>query len=334
MRLFPHASLVIGLVLALATAAAFNWSWVAQHTITSKLPPLSVRHPRASLRLLFGHRRWLIAFLVGIVGWVFYVLALRLAPLSLVQSVSAGGLGLLAVFAQRASGEPLPRREWFGVGMAVLGLVFLSASLAGGTAHGRNGSWIAVGAWFAVSLAVAGLAIGPGASLLAPGAGFGLAAGLMYAAADVGTKAAVSGGTFLVLIAPVWACHGLAFTLIQLAFQRGTGARDRRPVVVLHERAPDRRRDRDLPRARAGRRARRAPDRRVRVRDRRRRLGRPARAARRRAGARSPAVADLRRVHPRRSTVTIAIPGLVGRRYHCTNLERSPPHDRCAGPPG
>jgi drug/metabolite transporter (DMT)-like permease len=221
MQTFPHASIVVGLTLALATAAAFNWSWVAQHTITSKMPRLSVRHPRASLRLLFGHRRWLLAFVVGLCGWVFYVVALRLAPLSLVQSVSAGGLGLLAVFAQRASGERLPRREWFGVGMAVLGLAFLSASLAGGADHGRNGSWIAVGAWFAVSLAVAGLAIGPGVSLLAPGAGFGLAAGLMYAAADVGTKAAVSGGTFLLLFVPIWACHGMAFTLIQLAFQRG-----------------------------------------------------------------------------------------------------------------
>ena len=56
---------------------------------------------------------------------------------------------------------------------------------------------------------------------LAPGAGFGLAAGLMYAAADVGTKSAWYGGWFLLLIIPVWACHGLAFTLIQLSFQRG-----------------------------------------------------------------------------------------------------------------
>jgi hypothetical protein len=35
---------------------------------------------------------------------------------------------------------------------------------------------------------------------------------MMYAAADVGTKAAWYGGRFLLLIIPVWACHGLAFT--------------------------------------------------------------------------------------------------------------------------
>ena len=219
--MFPHASLVVGLVLALATAAAFNWSWVAQHTITSQLPPLTVRRPLWSLRVLFSHRRWLFAFLVGVFGWAFYIVALRLAPLSLVQAVSAAGLGLLAVFAQRASGEPLPRREWVGVGLAVLGLVFLSISLAGGSSKSSHGSWVAIAAWFVVSGGLAVLAIGPFARHVAPGAGLGLAAGLMYAAADVGTKGAVEGGALLLFIAPVWACHGLAFTFIQLAFQRG-----------------------------------------------------------------------------------------------------------------
>jgi drug/metabolite transporter (DMT)-like permease len=221
MGLTSHASLIVGLILALVTAAAFNWSWVAQHSITSKLPPLTLRHPWRSLGLLFGHRRWLIAFLVGICGWVLYVLALRLAPLSLVQAVSAGGLGLLAVLAQREEGKRLPRREWIGVGLAVAGLVFLSVSLAGGSSDSATGSWEAVAAWFVVSFAVAGIAIGPAASFLAPGAGFGIAAGVVYAAADVGTKEAVHGGTLILFGAPVWGCHLLAFSLIQLAFQRG-----------------------------------------------------------------------------------------------------------------
>lgn len=221
MSLAPHVTLVIGLVLALATAAAFNWSWVAQHTITSQLPPLTIRRPWWSLGMLFGHRRWLFAFLVGIAGWIFYVVAVHLAPLSLVQAVSAGGIALLAVFAQRALGERLPRREWVGIGIAVVGLVFLAASLAGGENPAGHASWLAVSAWFAVSWIAAGISLGPLAPLLAPGAGLGIAAGLMYAAADVGTKAAWYGGYYLLLIAPVWACHGLAFTMIQLAFQRG-----------------------------------------------------------------------------------------------------------------
>src|SRR5262245_15509145 len=221
MHFFPDEPLAVGLVLALASAAAFNWSWVAQHTVTSRMAPLSLPRPIASLKLLFGNRRWLFAFLIGLGGWALYVCALALAPLSLVQAVSAGGLGLLAVFAQRASGERLPQREWLGVGLAVLGLVLLAASLAGGSTDGEHGAWAAVGAWFLVSLVVVRGGIGPGSRWLAPGAGFGIAAGLLYAAADVGTKAAVEGGTFLLLTLPIWLCHVGAFTTIQLGFQRG-----------------------------------------------------------------------------------------------------------------
>ncbi len=104
MGIFPHASLVLGLILALVTAAAFNWSWVAQHSITSKLPRLTIRHPWRSLRLLFATGAGCFAFLIGITGWALYIVALRLAPLSLVQAVSAGGLALLAVLAQREEG--------------------------------------------------------------------------------------------------------------------------------------------------------------------------------------------------------------------------------------
>jgi len=219
--LFPHASLVFGLLLALASAAMFNWSWVAQHTITSQLPTLTIVRPRQSLGVLFGHRRWLFAFLVGLVGWGLYIVAVHLAPLSLVQALSAGGIALLAFFAQRAAGETLPRREWAGVAIAIVGLVLLATSLAGGATSSRHASWLPVCAWFVASWVAAGISIGPLAPLLAPGAGFGLAAGLMYAAADVGTKAAWYGGFDLLIIAPVWLCHGLAFTFIQLSFQRG-----------------------------------------------------------------------------------------------------------------
>src|SRR5262249_16044349 len=61
------------------------------------MPPLTVRRPLASLRLLTGSRAWLAGFLDGLAGWALYVAALKLAPISLVQAVSAGGLRLLAL---------------------------------------------------------------------------------------------------------------------------------------------------------------------------------------------------------------------------------------------
>jgi hypothetical protein len=211
-----------GLAVALASAACLNWGFLRQHGTVSRLPALSARRPLASLRLLFANLRWLTGFAVGLVGWALYVVALRLAPLSLVQAVAAGGIGLLAVLVQRSTAVRLERREWAGVSCAVAGLALLGLSLAGGGGGGgRHGSAAAVGVWIAASLAAAGLFAGPLASRLVGGAGFGVAAGLLYAAGDVATKAAVGGGTAVLFTVAVLGCHGLAFVALQLGFQRG-----------------------------------------------------------------------------------------------------------------
>ncbi|TML89356.1 MAG: hypothetical protein E6G08_05760 [Actinobacteria bacterium] len=57
--------------------------------------------------------------------------------------------------------------------------------------------------------------------MLPRGPGLGVAAGILYAAGDVGTKAAVGGGGRLLFVPVLLACHGLAFVCMQLAFQRG-----------------------------------------------------------------------------------------------------------------
>ena len=70
-------------------------------------------------------------------GWGLHVGALALAPISLVQSVIAGGLVLLTVTADRLFAHQVTRREWIGVALAALGLAFLAATLdgAGDDAH-------------------------------------------------------------------------------------------------------------------------------------------------------------------------------------------------------
>jgi hypothetical protein len=206
-----------GLALALASAAALNWGFFTQHGAASGLPPLAVRRPVRSLRLLFSNLRWLAGFAAGLVGWALYVSALALAPLSLVQAASAGGIGLLALLVRRATAVPLDRRERAGVGAAAAGLVLLGVSLAGHAGDGHQAAGGVVIIWIAGSLAAAGLA----SARLPGGAGFGLAAGLLYAAGDVATKAAVGGGAAVAFVVAVLVCHGLAFVALQLGFQRG-----------------------------------------------------------------------------------------------------------------
>ena len=203
--------IAFGTMLAVASAVAIGGGYALQHSSACRLPPLTLRRPLHSLALLFRSGRWVIGFFGGIAGWVLYVAALRLAPLSVVQAASAGGIGVLAVRAGR-----LRRSERLGVAAALGGLVLLGLSLGSHTATGRGSVW-PVAAWMAVSVAAAGAL----ARFAPTASGLGTAAGVLYAAGDVGTKAAVAGGGRLAFVPALLACHGAAFACIQLAFQRG-----------------------------------------------------------------------------------------------------------------
>jgi hypothetical protein len=201
-----------GFALAVVSAVFIGGGYALQHSTASHLPALTLRRPLWSLASLFRSRRWAIGFFGGIAGWALYVEALRLAPLSLVQAASAGGIGVLAL-----GGGRLLRSERIGVGAALAGLVVLALSLGSHPPTSR-GDVVPVAAWMGASLLAAGVL----ARLSPRAAGLGTAAGLLYAAGDVGTKAAVGGGGRLLFVPALLACHGLAFVCMQLAFQRGS----------------------------------------------------------------------------------------------------------------
>ena len=216
-------TLIAGLALALASAAALNWGWVAQHAAAGALPPLTLRHPVRSLVSLLRDRAWLTGVAVGTAGWAFYIVALALAPLSLVQATSAGGMGALAFLARRR-GALLSRAQWAAVAIAGAGLVLLGVSLAGGTAGAAHASWVAVAVWLGVSAAVAAVAAVPGTLVLAGGAGLGVASGVLYAAGDVATKTVVDGGSWWRIggfVVALLAAHSTAAVCLQFGFQRG-----------------------------------------------------------------------------------------------------------------
>jgi hypothetical protein len=208
-----------GLLLALLSTAALNYGFYLQHAAAGGLPPLSIRHPVSSLSALFTNWRWTIGFGTGLAGWGLYIVALKLAPLSIVQAAAAGGLGLLALLV-RLGGSRLSARERTAVCAAVGGLLLLGLSLPAG-AHSAQATWAPPLAWVLGSMAVAGVAAAASRSMR-QGAGLAVAAGLLYSAGDVATKAAVSGVSPVVVFALLLPlCHGLAFVSVQLSFQRG-----------------------------------------------------------------------------------------------------------------
>jgi hypothetical protein len=92
---------ILGLILALASAVATNLAFLFKHRGAVLAPPIGVRHPLRSAAGLFRSRWFLVGWIVAIVAWGLHVGALSLAPLSIVQAVLSGGLVFLAVFAER-----------------------------------------------------------------------------------------------------------------------------------------------------------------------------------------------------------------------------------------
>ncbi|HXR28622.1 MAG TPA: hypothetical protein VN772_03510 [Solirubrobacteraceae bacterium] len=214
-------TIAFALVLALASTTLVNTAYLREHAAASRLPPLSPRRPIASLRALLGDRGWLGAFAMESGGFALYVAALALAPLALVQSVGAGGIGLLAVGSARIGGRPLSRRESAGTITSIVGLLFLALSLIDGGAHSGRGSALEIAVWLAATAALAGLVLAGSARLLSPGAACGIAGGLLFAIGDISTKVATQGGARIVFAVTLIAGYTLGTSLLQIGYQRG-----------------------------------------------------------------------------------------------------------------
>ncbi len=211
--------LAIGLALALGSALALNWGFFVQHGATNTLARLTVRRPFHSLWALFSNWRWLVGYLVGMGGWGLYILALFFAPLSIVQAVAAGGVGVLALLVWRVSNDDLGRRDRMAVGACLGGLVLLFVSFAGGIPRPHAPAHAGLYVWVGALVAAAAVSWSLGSRMMRAGAGLGAAAGLLYAAGDVSTKGAETAS--LVFIPLLIACHVLGFVALQMAFQRG-----------------------------------------------------------------------------------------------------------------
>jgi drug/metabolite transporter (DMT)-like permease len=210
----------IGLTLAFASALVTNTAYSLEHDAAARLPPLSPRRPFRSVQVLLRDRRWLLAFGAESAGWLMYVAALRLAPLSLVQAVVASGVAVLAFATARGHPSRLARREQLAVILVIAGLVLLALSLVGTSESDQHPPVIGIVIWLA--------ACGAGAALLIAiptrfgrAASLGLAAGLLFADGDISAKLVGYGGPWLIALATLIVAYAVGTSVLQWAYQKG-----------------------------------------------------------------------------------------------------------------
>ena len=219
----------IGLLLALATAFASVLGFLLKARGAVQSPDVEWRRPVRSSLALFRSRTYAIGMAVAMASWGLHVGALSLAPISLVQTVIAGGLVLLTFLADRLFGHRVTRREWIGVALTAAGLAVLAATMSGtgdgahsGYAPGTLAAYVGVLAACGLAAAAAGWRERP--MLVA------VAAGLLWGASDTTIKAASgTGGAAVVgLAAAIGALSLIGLLVSTRSLQRGRAV----PVIA------------------------------------------------------------------------------------------------------
>lgn len=171
-------TLLAGLLLALASAAVINLGFLLQHQGLGEDAAPSLLH---SFRAALRNRAWLSGQALGWVGFVAQIVAVAIAPLSLVQAFAAGGLALSVPLAAGLFGQRVSRRQFAAVLLIAAGLAILPVATT--AVHDR----LAAGR-LAVTAVIAGAAA-VAIALARSGASRAVAAGIFYGAADAAIKA-------------------------------------------------------------------------------------------------------------------------------------------------
>ncbi len=216
-----HAGTIAALLLALASTVLVSFAYLREHGAVAELPALTLRHPLRSAGLLLGDRAWLAGFAMEAGGFGLYVAALALAPLALVQSVAAGGIGILAVASARMARRSLTRRELIGSTLAVGGLVCLAVSLSAGNTQSSAPAFVDVALWLGVTTGVAIAVLSGGRPFLSRAVSNGIAGGLFFAMGDISTKLATAGGVEVLYAIPAITSYLVGTSLVQIGYQSG-----------------------------------------------------------------------------------------------------------------
>ena len=185
-------TLALGILLALACAFVANLGFFYKYRGANAAPSVQVRHPLRSARALFASKWFTIGMIIATGSWGLHVVALALAPMSVIQVALAAGIVFIAVMADRMFGFEVGRRQWIGLCLTGVGLVMLGMTLP--AMHGAHSqfSQAAMISFEAGLFGLGGLLImGPrmGGPVEHHGVMLGAASGILFGVSDTAIKA-------------------------------------------------------------------------------------------------------------------------------------------------
>src|SRR5688572_20469460 len=183
--------MILGLLLALASALATNLAFLFKHRGAVLAPPIRVRHPLRSAVGLFRSRWFLVGWTVAIVAWVCTSARSRSRRCRSCRRSSPAGSFSSPCSPSASFGFHLGPRQWVGVTITAAGLVVIG--LTGGGANDPQRASLAAliaveGAIFAIGAALVRISTRRHVLPRAEGLLLGAAAGALFGVSDVAIK--------------------------------------------------------------------------------------------------------------------------------------------------
>ena len=124
-------------MVTLFASTSINIGKALQKKGTKSLPKLTFK--KDVLKTYFSNETWKFGLGLDVIGGLMMIVALAIAPVSVVQPVSAGGVAILAGFSHVFLDEKLREKEWIGVWCAVLGTIGIGWTTGGNVAMKKDG---------------------------------------------------------------------------------------------------------------------------------------------------------------------------------------------------
>jgi hypothetical protein len=231
-------SLDLGILLALACAFVANLAFFYKYRGANSVAKVRISHPLRSARALYSSGWFALGMLIAVLSWGLHVVALALAPMSVVQVSLAAGVVFIAVMAERMFGFEVGRRQWLGLISTAIGLITLGLTLP--TMHGPHAQFsdAAMISFEAGLFGIGGLLImGPrmGGREEHHGVMLGAAAGILFGVSDTAIKALTgissAHGLFAILLSP-WLAVAVGASFVAF-YSSAKGLQDGAAVPVI-----------------------------------------------------------------------------------------------------
>lgn len=117
--------MLIPIIIALSGTCALNIGFLLQKSEASDLPSIKGQKILRTLSLILKCRKWVFGTILTSTGWILFLLAITLAPLSVIAPLNNAGVVVLVVFAFLYLKEKLNSYEWVGLAVIVLGVILI-----------------------------------------------------------------------------------------------------------------------------------------------------------------------------------------------------------------